>query len=250
LTVVYLHDMSRSLTYGRLSLKAKVLLLMLLATSDDWGRGSADPQVVKSRVCPNVPEISERDIPSLLSELEVQRFIWLSHGPPLSYRVVNWLQYCRGLEPLPERQRIKFKAHQKHIARAIELAAQDPAPLSSYAWLYLLRGRSTLYKGLYKIGVTKRPARRLRENRTTYGAVELEHTITAENARFCERVLHALFADRQAHINGHREWFALTQSDLDWIKQFERINGRTLFHLVEDCGDFSANQFYRLSKRL
>ena len=47
-----IQDLSRSISFGRLSLPAKVLWTMLLTNADDQGRGSADPDVVKWYVCP------------------------------------------------------------------------------------------------------------------------------------------------------------------------------------------------------
>lgn len=42
MTKALLHELGKSLSFGRLSLKAKVLWPMLLSTSDDQGRGTAE----------------------------------------------------------------------------------------------------------------------------------------------------------------------------------------------------------------
>lgn len=93
-----IHELGKSKSYGRLSLLAKVLWPMLLTTSDDQGRGQADPDVIKWYVCPNVPEITQEEIPALLIEMQTQGMIILYkkevEGEPL-YQVVNWWEYQR-----------------------------------------------------------------------------------------------------------------------------------------------------------
>jgi len=67
---------------------------MLLAASDDQGRGQADPDVIKWYVCPNVAEIAQEDIPTLLEEMQTQGMIILYGDPGEQlYQVVNWWEY-------------------------------------------------------------------------------------------------------------------------------------------------------------
>lgn len=89
-----IHELGKSRSYGRLSLLAKVLWPMLLAASDDQGRGQADPDVIKWYVCPNVAEIAQEDIPTLLEEMQTQGMIILYGDPGEQlYQVVNWWEY-------------------------------------------------------------------------------------------------------------------------------------------------------------
>ncbi len=96
MTKALLYELGKSKSYGRLSLAAKVLWPMLLATSDDQGRGQADPDAIKWYVCPNVQEITQEEIPGLLEEMQAQGMILLYGDPnePL-YQVINWWEYQR-----------------------------------------------------------------------------------------------------------------------------------------------------------
>lgn len=105
-----LHELGRSLSFGRLSLRAKVLWPMLLATSDDQGRGLAEPDTIKWYVCPNVQEIGMDDVPGLLDEMVAQGMIATYDGGErgLVYQIVKWWQYQRlqwarpSMFPAPE----------------------------------------------------------------------------------------------------------------------------------------------------
>ena len=90
-----LHELGKSLSFGRLSLKAKVLWPMLLASSDTQGRGVTEADAVKWRVCPNVPEITVDDVPALLQELQDQGMIHLYEcdAGRTVYQVVHWWDY-------------------------------------------------------------------------------------------------------------------------------------------------------------
>lgn len=90
-----IHELGRSLSFGRLSLKAKVLWPMLLASSDTQGRGVTEADAVKWYVCPNVPEISVDDVPALLQELQDQNMIHLYEcdAGRIAYQVVHWWDY-------------------------------------------------------------------------------------------------------------------------------------------------------------
>lgn len=87
--------LGRSKSFGRLSLKAKVLWPMLLVACDDQGRGDASPDVVKWYICPNVDEISQNDIPELFAEMEEQEMVHVyegDDGEPL-FQLVQWWKY-------------------------------------------------------------------------------------------------------------------------------------------------------------
>jgi len=90
-----IHELGKSLSLGRLSLKAKVLWPMLLASSDTQGRGVTEADAVKWHVCPNVPEISMDDVPALLQELQDQGMIHLYEcdAGRTVYQVVHWWNY-------------------------------------------------------------------------------------------------------------------------------------------------------------
>jgi hypothetical protein len=87
-------DLSASVSYGRLSLLGKVLWPLLLTKSDDQGRGLAEPDALKWRVCPNVQELTIDAIADLLQEMAAPH-VGLLHlyqdrrGRPL-YQIIRW----------------------------------------------------------------------------------------------------------------------------------------------------------------
>ncbi len=90
-----LHELGHSLSFGRLSLRAKVLWPMLLTATDDQGRGLAEPDAVKWYVCPNVPEIALDDVPALLQEMVAQGMILIYQCDRECqvYQVLHWWEY-------------------------------------------------------------------------------------------------------------------------------------------------------------
>ena len=87
-----LHELGKSISFGRLSLLGKVLWPMLLAASDDQGRGEAEPDVVKWTVCPNVAELTIENLGATLQEMVDQEMVYLysdSRGRKL-YQIVRW----------------------------------------------------------------------------------------------------------------------------------------------------------------
>lgn len=92
---VLLHELGKSLSYGRLSLLAKVLWPMLLASSDDQGRGTAEADAIKWYVCPNVPEITEDKVSALLQEMIDLGMIvlYVCDREMMAYQVVRWWEY-------------------------------------------------------------------------------------------------------------------------------------------------------------
>ena len=87
-------DLSSSISYGRLSLRGKVLWPMLLIKSDAQGRGQAETDWIKWRVCPNVEELTIDDIGNVLDEMASER-VGLLHlyedrrGRKL-YQIIRW----------------------------------------------------------------------------------------------------------------------------------------------------------------
>lgn len=105
MTKALLYELGKSISFGRLSLKSKVLWPMLLASSDDQGRGIAEPDVVKWQVCANVNEITIDEIPAILGEMETQEMICLytdSRQRQL-YQVVRWWEFQQHAWAHPSR---------------------------------------------------------------------------------------------------------------------------------------------------
>lgn len=88
-----LHSLSQSISFGMLSLKAKVLWPMIIADCDDQGRFVTDPRVMKWSICPNVDEITQEDIPGLLQEM-VEQDMLLLYGDGGQYaQILHWWYY-------------------------------------------------------------------------------------------------------------------------------------------------------------
>lgn len=90
-----LHTLGQSISFGRLSLLGKVLWPMLLAASDDQGRGIAEVDVIKWHVCPNVNELTNENISDTLGEMVTQGMIHLyrdEQGQWL-YQIIRWWEY-------------------------------------------------------------------------------------------------------------------------------------------------------------
>lgn len=107
----------------------------------------------------------------------------------------------------------QFERINKPINRRKLKRAQPTGP----GFLYLIQGR----QGEYKIGLSAIPQQRI----MTLGVqlpfpIEVIHLIETENMLAAERLLHDRF-DAQ-RING--EWFALTDTDVDYIKSLTRID--------------------------
>lgn len=68
-----LFDLSGSISFGRLSLLGKVLFPMLVLKSDDQGRGLAEPDAIKWKVCPSVQELTIEAIEDVLQEMVDER---------------------------------------------------------------------------------------------------------------------------------------------------------------------------------
>ena len=89
---IRLGNLGQSEPYGRLSLQAKVLWPMLLVASDDHGRGFAEPNIIKWRVCANVDELTLERIPRVVQELFEQDLITIYTDDDNStlYQVKGW----------------------------------------------------------------------------------------------------------------------------------------------------------------
>lgn len=90
-----LYELGASTSFAQLCLKGKVLWPMLLAASDDQGRGLAEDKTVKWKVCPNVVEITVEDVPGLLAEMENEGMIRLYRDDRgrLLYQITRWWEY-------------------------------------------------------------------------------------------------------------------------------------------------------------
>lgn len=64
-----LFDLGSSVSYGRLTILGKILFPMLVIKADDQGRGLAEADAVKWRVCPNVTELTPEAIEQVLLEM-------------------------------------------------------------------------------------------------------------------------------------------------------------------------------------
>lgn len=82
-------------------------------------------------------------------------------------------------------------------------------------FVYLFRAQN----GLYKIGISNNPAKRLASLATGPVAIELAWSRRFENAKSAERDLHIRFSDKR--VRG--EWFALEPADVTYIQALEEV---------------------------
>ena len=85
-------------------------------------------------------------------------------------------------------------------------------------YVYILAGG-----GFHKIGKTINPEDRIRwfETKLPF-PVKLTHLIPCQNYGLAEKALHRKFAPRREH----GEWFKLSESDLETIKQIKAMKGQ------------------------
>lgn len=173
MTKALLYELGNSISFGRLSLKGKVLWPMLLAASDDQGRGIAEPDVVKWQVCPNVNEITISEIPSLLEEMQQQEMIHLYDDTRKRqlYQVVRWWEFQQHTWAHPSRyeapelwvDRARYQAqgggHIKenwdHPGGFVESESDLPSQLPSDLPSQLSRGEEGPQLNLTKPNLTK-----------------------------------------------------------------------------------------------
>lgn len=97
-------SLSHSKSYGRLSLKGKVLWPLLFANGDDQGRLSAEPDEIKWLVCPNVEEITKAEIPALLEEMQKENLISIFSASSISaIQLLQWWRYQHPQWAYPSR---------------------------------------------------------------------------------------------------------------------------------------------------
>lgn len=118
-----IHFLGASKSFGRLSLRAKVLWPMIISSCDDQGRLDAESDAVKWGVCQNVDEIPAEDVATLLQEMAAQGMLYL-YGDGASYaQVINWwphqpMSYARPSEyPPPDGwvDRIRYRSGEDWI---------------------------------------------------------------------------------------------------------------------------------------
>jgi len=96
--------------------------------------------------------------------------------------------------------------------------------------IYLIK---SLNEGIYKIGVSKRPNKRLKELQTgNPSPVEILYLYETENAYKIEKSLH----NRYSHFNTHGEWFELSiKEEMSFIDNCKKIE--ETFILLKNMGN-------------
>lgn len=86
-----------------------------------------------------------------------------------------------------------------------------------YGYIYILKSGD-----LYKIGQSAKPRKRLRQLRTGSSLpIEVVYTMRTPHYKFVEKILHNRLADKR--VRG--EWFALSETDLQYIMQMDEVGG-------------------------
>jgi hypothetical protein len=94
-----------------------------------------------------------------------------------------------------------------------------PQPLSAAGragYVYVIRGRDD---GLFKIGLTVDPAKRLQTFQTARPDLQFEHLIRCRDRYNAERRLHEQFARKRRQ----GEWFQLDNRDLETLKRIKAL---------------------------
>lgn len=131
MTKALLYELGKSISFGRLPLLGKVLWPMILAASDDQGRGLAEPDAVKWTVCPNVPELDPDNIPGLLEAMAHQEMIYIypDSRNRLLYQVIRWWEF----QKLQWAQRSQFEPPPGWVDR-IRVQHGKDGPNESVNW--------------------------------------------------------------------------------------------------------------------
>lgn len=88
-----------------------------------------------------------------------------------------------------------------------------------YGFIYVVKAGE-----LYKIGFSKTPRKRFRTFRTGSPIpLEIVLTMRTPHYKIVEQMLHDHFAAKRVH----GEWFALTESDIEYVKSLDSV-GRSL----------------------
>lgn len=89
-----IYELGTSISFGRLSLLGKVVWPMLLIKADDQGRGLAEPDWIKWRVCPNVEELTIENIGAVLDEMASERIgllhLYQDKRKRRLFQIVRW----------------------------------------------------------------------------------------------------------------------------------------------------------------
>jgi len=109
--------------------------------------------------------------------------------------------------------------------------------------VYLLKGYGR-YQGLHKIGFSTNPVSRLASLKTSFGhRTRLVHIIWSEDPHFLESQFHKLFSIKQHIIGSSREWFNLSQQDIDWFCSFDAIWTELMKILERDRRQYVSHWF-------
>jgi hypothetical protein len=103
--------------------------------------------------------------------------------------------------------------------------------MSRAGYVYLLRSGD-----VYKIGRSSQPEVRAARVRGPGGRCELIHSFFADDSPMAEIVIHNHFSRKRIDGWG-QEWFALTPSDVEWVRSLtvapSRIDSISVAHLAE-----------------
>ena len=137
-----LYELGRSASFGRLSLLGKVLWPMMLAASDQQGRGIAAPDVVKWFICPNVVELTIENISTVLNEMATEKMLLLYSSKEHSrlYQIVKWWEYQHPAWACPSKNKapLDWVDRLHYMAKGGRVVKENwPFPSQQSLWLRL-----------------------------------------------------------------------------------------------------------------
>ena len=84
------------------------------------------------------------------------------------------------------------------------------------------------YGYLWKIGMSRKPKRRLKELKRTYGdRLEVQSMFQIKvrgDCDYLETVLHRIYQGAEHTIAGHREWFDIGGAEIAWLRSLQAID--------------------------
>ena len=170
-----------------LSLQARGLLCYMLSRNDDWIFSAQKLQ----------EETGERRtrIESALRELETQGYIKIIKEKKKGRFQVQFIIF----EKPQNNQALTTKQKHKNINE------------SNFGYVYVIKMQNS-----YKIGITRNPDRRFNQFLKLPYPIEEIMTVFVPDYTKKEEFLHYKYKDK--NING--EWFDLSETDLDFIKEY------------------------------
>jgi hypothetical protein len=92
-------------------------------------------------------------------------------------------------------------------------------------------------QAVYKIGRSIMVRKRFEQLKKEYGSIEIIHLIHSVS-RDVEKELHRIFKIQKVKVGRSREWFALSDNDISWLRTLRYIGPRRMTREFDDTTRF------------